>query len=563
MFCLWALDCRKPLRKEEATEMRSALCRALYGCLFLRVVQLTNSSIGFISADAAAAEAAAAAAEIAAAGAAAGLSRWEINNAKDAHKQRRELLFCGVLDIFGFECFQQNSFEQLCINYTNERLQQFFNSFVFLCEEQLYKKEHIHWSPLDFPDNADCVALLQDKQTGVFAMLDEECVVPGGSNRGYTLKLVKRYGGSPTTNTNSSTSSSSGSGSGTSSRFKVHKTKQNTFIIKHFAGEVEYCTDGFLEKNKDVLSLDLQQCIAAAENAFVAALFVDFLERGGALGVQEGEGDKPQQQQQQQEAKRRRKLVTVSGEFRDQLQALMQTIGDTNPHFIRCIKPNPENLPDLFHRPSVNEQLRYGGVLQAVQVSRAGYPVRLAHIDAVKEYRPLADKPLQQQLHQMQQHLQQEQQQQSPMQQQMQQQKGWKELAVLLLQQLHVSLNLDPKAAKGGLAPRAPNGGPQGTTWAVGETLCFFKRECFELLSAALVAKRAAAATKIQSRFKGYERRQAFLALKRDTVIIQRAVRCWLARRERERQRRDMMARRIQTFMKMVSQRNKFLRSFK
>ncbi|OEH75849.1 myosin f [Cyclospora cayetanensis] len=295
---------RKPMRQEEATEMRCALSAAA-----------EKKPIGPAS------------------------------SKKKSFSQ--DLLFCGVLDIFGFECFPHNSFEQLCINFANERLQQFFNSFVFLCEEQLYQKEQIHWCPLDFPNNADCVALLQDKYQGVFALLDEECVVPGGSNRGYSLKLAKK----------------------------------------------------------------------------------------------------------------------------EQLHTLMETIGETSPHFIRCIKPNPQNLPDVFHRPSVNEQLRYGG----------------------------------------------------------------------------------PPGAP-------PQGGPQGATWAVGATLCFFKRECFELLSSALVTKRAAASTRIQACFRGFQQRKAYMGLRRDTVIIQRAVREWLQRRERERQHRNEMAIKIQNFMKMVGQRKKYLR---
>lgn len=104
-------------------------------------------------------------------------------------------LFCGVLDIFGFECFQTNSFEQLCINFTNERLQQFFNTFIFKCEEEIYKKEGIVWNPLDFPDNQDCVDMLQSRHGGVFSMLDEECLVPQGSDIAFCNKLKKKHDG--------------------------------------------------------------------------------------------------------------------------------------------------------------------------------------------------------------------------------------------------------------------------------------------------------------------------------------------------------------------------------
>eukprot|EP00434_Breviolum_minutum_P005396 symbB.v1.2.004758.t1/scaffold242.1/size254583/5 len=137
---------RSPVNVRQAADNRDALARALYGIVFNFIVYSTNLSIGYM---------------------------------EDVK------LFVGVLDIFGFECFKMNSFEQLCINFTNERLQQFFNSFVFKLEEQLYEREGIPWDALDFPDNQDSVDLLAGKKEGVFAMLDEECIVPNGSDQGH------------------------------------------------------------------------------------------------------------------------------------------------------------------------------------------------------------------------------------------------------------------------------------------------------------------------------------------------------------------------------------------
>lgn len=205
---------RIPLKLREAEDARDALAKALYNAMFLKLVKRVNESIGY---------------------------REDIK------------LFCGVLDIFGFECFQSNSLEQLCINYTNERLQQFFNTFIFNCEEELYIKEGIAWSALDFPDNADCVSLIDQRVSGILAILNEECVVPRGTDQGFCNKVKAKHKDNR--------------------RFGMVKTQANRFIVHHFAGAVSYCTDGFLDKNRDLLSKDIQECLVASESVFISSLF--------------------------------------------------------------------------------------------------------------------------------------------------------------------------------------------------------------------------------------------------------------------------------------------------
>lgn len=199
---------------KEAEDNRDALARALYGTLFRKFVKDTNESIGY---------------------------------------DPMIRLFCGVLDIFGFECFQLNSFEQLCINYTNERLQQFFNTFIFKCEQQLYAEEGVGWNASDFPDNQDCVDLLEQKTAGIFSMLDEECVVPRGNDHGLVHKLKEKHKANK--------------------RFGIIKVQPDWFVIHHFAGPVPYCIDGFVEKNRDQLSQDLQNVIRDSRHPFVSSLF--------------------------------------------------------------------------------------------------------------------------------------------------------------------------------------------------------------------------------------------------------------------------------------------------
>ena len=370
---------KKPLTLSQSEDTRDALARALYGTMFLKIVERTNASIGY---------------------------REDVS------------LFCGVLDIFGFECFDTNSFEQLCINFTNERLQQFFNTFIFKCEEEIYKREEIVWDPLDFPDNQDCVDILQGRPNGVFPMLDEECLVPQGSDIAFCNKLKRQHD--------------------SHLRFSIIKTRPDWFIINHFAGPVEYCSDNFLEKNRDVLSADIVDCVKASDDKFTSELFTRFLDRGA----------KSEEQQS-----KRKQLVTVSLEFRQQLNYLMETVDKTEPHFIRCIKPNPQNMADLYHRPSVTEQLRYGGVLQAVQVSRAGYPVRLPHEECYAEYRVLLSREVRLQAEAAPDH---------------------RTRAKIMMDFLNERHNI-PK-------PRFSD-----TAWGVGNSLVFFKHEAFEILSAALV----------------------------------------------------------------------------
>lgn len=214
IFLRFFMIARIPLKPRDSDDYRDALTKALYGTMFLNIVSHTNSSIGF----------------------------------KDDVK-----LFCAVLDIFGFECFYLNSFEQLCINFTNERLQQFFNNFIFNCEEALYKREGIEWIPFEFPDNSDCVQLIDQKSLGIFAMLDEECIVPQGSDIKFCNKMKDKFKNNK--------------------RFSIVKTKPEVFIVNHFAGPVIYSVDGFLEKNKDQLSLDLQNCVKESKSSFIQGLF--------------------------------------------------------------------------------------------------------------------------------------------------------------------------------------------------------------------------------------------------------------------------------------------------
>eukprot|EP00917_Polyrhabdina_sp_WS-2016_P014073 GHVP01030696.1.p1 GENE.GHVP01030696.1~~GHVP01030696.1.p1 ORF type:complete len:994 (-),score=202.52 GHVP01030696.1:71-3052(-) len=397
-------------------------------------------------------------------------------------------LFCGVLDIFGFECFEKNSFEQLCINFTNERLQQFFNVFIFKCEEELYAAEAIPWDPLDFPDNQDCVDLLMVPRNGLFAMLDEECIVPQGSDQGFCNKIKDKYKDHK--------------------RFGILKVKPDWFLINHFAGNVAYSSEQFLDKNRDTLSQDAEEAIKAAKNEFAADLFNNFL-----------------RQEEVEQSKKAKKKPTVSSEFKNQLNTLMASVNATDPHFIRCIKPNSKNCSDLFERISVVEQLRYGGVLQAVQVSRAGYPIRLGHKDFCLDYHHLCkntklitkDPP-----------------------------NGWGSHAHTVAKALSEDLKI-------------PKPKHSIESFAVGKTMVFLKHEAFEILSNAKAVKQTEMSIRIQSIWKRCVEQRKYAGLKIATQTMQNCYRKCVATRKVENLRRQKAALVIQNSTRKLLARVRFL----
>jgi myosin heavy subunit/WD40 repeat protein len=443
---------RSPVKVTQAADNRDALAKALYGLIFNYVVTVANRSIGY----------------------------------RDDVK-----LFVGVLDIFGFECFKFNSFEQLCINFTNERLQQFFNSFVFKLEEQLYEREGIDWDALDFPDNQDSVDILQARTTGVFSMLDEECRVPNGSDQGFCSKLIKQHKGHR--------------------RFDEIKTKPTWFVIRHFAGPVQYCTDSFMDKNRDTLSGDIIQCMGSSTNPFIENLFKQDAKYADTFSSQE------------KTTTGKRKMYSVSSEFKDQLVSLMDIVDLTDPHFIRCIKPNPQNEQDSYDRKSVTEQLRYGGVLQVVQVSRAGYPVRINHQECWDDYKIIAQPATVASLK----HI-----------------DDLKVRAQKLLDHLTKELNI-PKPA-------------HGLSTAVGKSLVFFKLPAFERLKFARHELLIKSSTLIQAHWRRMIQRKTYKAILVYTRHIQALMRGKQARDELRAFQQVHAACRLQAFARKIIEKSKF-----
>eukprot|EP00928_Gymnodinium_smaydae_P034983 TRINITY_DN24685_c0_g2_i1.p1 TRINITY_DN24685_c0_g2~~TRINITY_DN24685_c0_g2_i1.p1 ORF type:complete len:1324 (-),score=315.12 TRINITY_DN24685_c0_g2_i1:102-3914(-) len=264
-----------------------------------------------------------------------------------------DTLFCGMLDIFGFESFKVNSFEQMCINYANEVLQGLYNEIVFKAEEKLYKREGLTWNPVNVPDNQASIDLLA-KPGGVFSMLDDETFIPGGSDLSLCSKLINAH-----------------------AKGKIlfgDRRRKDVFTIKHYAGDVTYECAGFVEKNKQVFSLTTIHCLMQSSVELVQVAFQRRMEKEQAKAQAAAQSTKKKSKE------------TISSYFKQQLVSLVNMVNKTESHFIRCIKPTPLNKPNTFDEDYVLSQLRCGGVLQAIEVSRSGYPVRINLKDCYLDY---------------------------------------------------------------------------------------------------------------------------------------------------------------------------------
>uniref|UniRef100_A0A8C0IFQ9 Myosin VC n=1 Tax=Bubo bubo TaxID=30461 RepID=A0A8C0IFQ9_BUBBB len=273
----------KPMTRAQAVNARDALAKKIYSHLFDFIVERINQAL---------------------------------------HFPGKQHTFIGVLDIYGFETFDVNSFEQFCINYANEKLQQQFNLHVFKLEQEEYMKEDIPWTLIDFYDNQPVIDLIEAKM-GILELLDEECLLPHGTDENWLQKLYNNF-----VNKNA--------------LFEKPRMSNTSFIVQHFADKVEYKCEGFLEKNRDT----------------VHEVLVEILKES--------------------------KVCEQS--FRSSLSLLMVTLNATTPHYVRCIKPNDEKLPFEFDSKRVAQQLRACGVLETIRISAQSYPSRWTYIEFFSRY---------------------------------------------------------------------------------------------------------------------------------------------------------------------------------
>uniref|UniRef100_A0A7M4EU76 Myosin heavy chain 15 n=1 Tax=Crocodylus porosus TaxID=8502 RepID=A0A7M4EU76_CROPO len=283
-----------------------------------------------------------------------------INKTLDTKLPRQ--FFIGVLDIAGFEIFDYNSFEQLCINYTNEKLQQFFNHHMFVLEQEEYKKEGIEWVFIDFGlDLQACIDLIE-KPLGILSILEEECMFPKATDMTFKAKLYDNHlGKSPNFQ---------------KPRPDKKRKYEAHFELLHYAGAVPYNIIGWLEKNKDPLNETVVGTFQKSSNKLLSCLFENYV---SADSDQSGE----------KKRKKGASFQTVSSLHKENLNKLMTNLRSTAPHFVRCIIPNETKTPGAIDAFLVLHQLRCNGVLEGIRICRKGFPNRVLYADFKQRYRIL------------------------------------------------------------------------------------------------------------------------------------------------------------------------------
>uniref|UniRef100_A0A672JQE5 Unconventional myosin-Va n=1 Tax=Salarias fasciatus TaxID=181472 RepID=A0A672JQE5_SALFA len=323
----------KTLSRLQATNARDALSKHIYAKLFNWIVEHVNKAL--------------------------------ITNVKQ-HS------FIGVLDIYGFETFEINSFEQFCINYANEKLQQQFNMHVFKLEQEEYMREQIPWTLIDFYDNQPCINLIEAKM-GILDLLDEECKMPKGSDDSWAQKLYNTH-------------------LKTCTLFEKPRMSNRAFIIQHFADKVEYQCDGFLEKNKDTVNEEQINVLKASKFDLLVELFRDEEKATSPTGQVQGTGGRTRlsvKPDKGRDSSSKEHKKTVGCQFRNSLQMLMETLNATTPHYVRCIKPNDFKQAFSFDPKRAVQQLRACGVLETIRISAAGFPSRWTYQEFFSRYRVL------------------------------------------------------------------------------------------------------------------------------------------------------------------------------
>ncbi|KAM6396140.1 unconventional myosin-Vb-like [Rhynochetos jubatus] len=353
----------KPLSRQQALDSRDALAKLMYGQVFRWIVSRVNRALRSL----------------------------------EGHHTS-----IGILDIYGFEMFELNSFEQFCINYANEKLQQLFNLHVFKLEQEEYVAEEIPWV-FDFCDNQPCIKLIEGR-LGILDLLNEECKMPQGSDGSWAQKLYQTHL--------------------SSSHFQKPKRPTDAFVVCHFAGKVEYQCDGFVEKNRDAVPEELVGLLRASKTPWICVLrglegpaasrsvtslfhlawpwqksvllAEPFLEEGdGAVSLQSRRSSglrMPGRLSRRSLPSSQKSKKSIATQFKASLTRLMEMLSSTTPHYIRCIKPNDSKQPFVFDSRRAVEQLRACGVLDTIRISASGYPSRWTYQEFLVRYRVLVSK---------------------------------------------------------------------------------------------------------------------------------------------------------------------------
>ncbi|XP_066511963.1 unconventional myosin-XV [Hoplias malabaricus] len=273
---------------------------------------------------------------------------------------RNEALSISILDIYGFEELAVNSFEQLCINYANETLQYFFTKIILKQEQEEYIREQIGWREFTFTDNQTCIDLIAAKPHGIFRILDDQSCFPQATDHTFLQKCHYHHGNNPL--------------------YSRPKMPLPEFTVKHYAGRVTYQVHKFLDKNYDQVRQEVLDLFIQSHNRMVSNLFIKHSE---SLNQQKGG------MRRDSTVTRRYQPSTVAAKFQQSLQELLDKMERCNPFFVRCIKPNNNKEPGLFELDLVAHQLRYSGIMDAIQIRKEGYPVRVPFHKFLDRYKAL------------------------------------------------------------------------------------------------------------------------------------------------------------------------------
>lgn len=309
---------QKNLNKVKTQDAIRSMSKTVYGELFQFMVEIVNKSL--------------------------------IDHEK--HDDLSDNRLIGILDIYGFEIFPQNSFEQLCINYANEKLQQHFVKYTFKMEQRLYKDEGLtDIQMVAFVDNAAVLELIEKVPDGILKMLDDEIKMPGSDDIRLVDKMNKQLG--------------------KKQAYKSDFKKPHCFIIEHYAGDVIYGIEGFVSKCKDEMSHNISNVLMTTDgsNPLLALLFP------------KPEGFNPL------DPRTVPKKATLGQQFRTQLEQLMTTLESTRPHYVKCVKPNHFKKPGIFEADLVLKQLKYTAILESVEITQQGFPYKLKIDEFIRRFR--------------------------------------------------------------------------------------------------------------------------------------------------------------------------------
>ncbi|KFQ62256.1 Unconventional myosin-Vb, partial [Pelecanus crispus] len=447
----------KPLSRQQALNSRDALAKHMYGQVFRWMVSRVNRALRSL----------------------------------ESHRTS-----IGILDIYGFEMFDLNSFEQFCINYANEKLQQLFNLHVFKLEQEEYVTEEIPWVFVDFCDNQPCIELIEG-QLGILNLLNEECKMPQGSDGSWAQKLYQTHLGS--------------------SHFQKPKRPTDAFIVCHFAGQggkaVEYQCDGFVEKNRDAVPEELVGLLRASKSALLAELFLE--EGDGPMSLQSRRSSGPRmagRPSRRSMPSSQKSKKSISSQFKASLNRLMEMLGSTTPHYVRCIKPNDGKKPFVFDSRRAVEQLRACGVLETIRISASGYPSRWTYQEFLERYRALVSREELMGTHE-------------------------KQICSLALERLLQ----DPRK------------------YQCGKSKVFFRAGQVAYLEELRYQRLRAACTLLQRHLRGWLARRRFGRARAAAVCLQRHARGMLARRSARMLRRTRAAVVLQKTLRMVLARRSYL----